>query len=77
MKFPEYKLLSLNDRSGLVEEEHFGIIIKCSENKILKKIGEDNNYPFFMRSCMKPMQLAAISEIFDESFLDFRVVILN
>lgn len=65
MKFPEYKLLSLNDRSGLVEEEHFGIIIKCSENKILKKIGEDNNYPFFMRSCMKPMQLAAISEIFD------------
>ncbi len=63
--FPKYELLSRNVRSGLIEEEHFGIILECSKDKTIRKVGEDNDYPFFQRSCMKPMQLAAVMEIID------------
>lgn len=62
---PKYVLLSRNLRCGLIEEEHFGFIEQYTEERILK-IGENNNYFFNMRSCMKPLQLAAVSEIFKE-----------
>lgn len=62
---PEYALLSRNERGGLIEEEHFGIIIEYSKNGIRKIAGNDNGYPFCLRSCMKPMQLAAVSEIIE------------
>lgn len=65
MKTPEYALLSQSERKGFVEEQHFGILLKYSENGITKIAGNSNSYPFFQRSCMKPMQLAAVSEIFE------------
>lgn len=45
-------------RNGLVEQEHSGIILHLTKESVLKKIGEDNNYKFYQRSCMKPLQLA-------------------
>lgn len=63
--YPKYALLSRNIRCGLTDEEHFGIILSCDTNGNVQKIGEDNDYPFSLRSCMKPMQLAAISEIIE------------
>lgn len=63
MKAPEYELLSRSVRNGLVEESHFGIFLKFQNGKVVKSFGKDNDYPFFQRSCMKPLQFASISEI--------------
>ena len=62
--YPDYKLLLQCKRSGTVDEEHRGLIILFDENgKVIKKNGDDNGYLFWHRSCMKPFQLAAVSEI--------------
>lgn len=49
-------------RNGLVEQEHYGLFIKigtapCCDSL---KLGDDNNYPFYLRSCAKPLQAALI-----------------
>jgi len=65
MKTPEYELLSRNSRNGFVEESHFGIFLKYQNGQVVKSFGKDNDYPFFQRSCMKPLQFASISEVVD------------
>lgn len=60
---PVFAKLVEFERNGLVEQEHSGIILHLNKNKILKKIGEDNNYKFYQRSCMKPLQLAEHIEL--------------
>ena len=37
-------------RDGLVEAEHYGYVVRCSKNHVAEKIGEDRNYPFYLRS---------------------------
>ncbi len=51
------KLVTYN-RDGLIEREHFGYIVRCDRIHIVEKIGDDKNYPFYMRSCAKPLQAA-------------------
>lgn len=63
MKKPDYVILSQNIRNGLVEEIHSGIFLKYKDSKIIKSFGKDNDYPFFQRSCMKPMQFAAVYDV--------------
>lgn len=53
-KLVEYK------RNGLTEEEHSGILIYANQNEIIQKYGEDNDYPYFLRSCAKPLQASLI-----------------
>lgn len=43
-------------RDGLVEQEHYGIIVKSSNCGEVLKFGNDNSYPFYLRSCAKPLQ---------------------
>lgn len=62
---PVYELLSQNIRGGLIEEEHFGIFLEYTKHGTKNIAGRDNGYPFYLRSCMKPIQLAAVSEIID------------
>ena len=47
-------------RDGLVEQEHFGIFIKMSKDENIFKIGDDKDYPFYLRSCAKPLQAALL-----------------
>ncbi len=47
-------------RDGLVEQEHFGYIVRADRTRVLEKVGEDRDYPFFLRSCAKPLQAALI-----------------
>lgn len=47
-------------RDGLVEQEHYGLIIRLSMNGEVFKIGNDNNYPFYLRSCAKPLQASLV-----------------
>lgn len=53
------KLLEYN-RDGLIEQEHYGIIVFIDKNRNVKKIGEDLKYPFYLRSCAKPLQASLI-----------------
>ena len=45
-------------RDGLIEQEHFGYVVRANKTRVIEKIGEDKNYPFFLRSCAKPLQAA-------------------
>ncbi|MBR1425452.1 asparaginase [bacterium] len=59
-------------RSGLAEQEHYGYVVRSDKTRILEKIGDDKNYPFFLRSCAKPLQASLIidyelDKIFDLS----------
>lgn len=56
---PDFKTLIEYTRSGLIEQQHSGIIVHMNKSGIINKIGNDNNYKFFMRSCMKPLQFSA------------------
>lgn len=51
------KLITYN-RDGLIEREHFGYVVRCSKDRLIEKLGDDKNYPFYMRSCAKPLQAA-------------------
>ncbi|MCD7878752.1 MAG: asparaginase [Candidatus Gastranaerophilales bacterium] len=60
LKEPEYTKLLEYQRNGLIEQVHFGILIHMNKNGIIKKIGNDNNYLFYQRSCMKPIQASLL-----------------
>ncbi|MBQ9246403.1 asparaginase [bacterium] len=62
-KEPKYAELLKHRRNGLVEQVHFGIIMHIGQNGIISKIGEDNNYKFYHRSCMKPLQVSPIIDL--------------
>lgn len=47
-------------RDGLVETEHSGFIVKISKKSKVFKLGEDKNYPFYLRSAAKPLQAALL-----------------
>ena len=52
--------LVLYVRDGLIEQEHFGFVVRCSKEHVIEKIGEDREYPFYLRSCAKPLQAALL-----------------
>ena len=60
---PNYVNLIKYDRNGICEQIHQGLILHINKNKILNKIGNDNNYNFFHRSCMKPLQYAVLIDL--------------
>lgn len=60
---PNYKRLVTYKRNGLIEQEHSGLILHINKSKIINSVGEDNNYKFYQRSCMKPLQLAKIIDL--------------
>ena len=47
-------------RNGLVEQEHYGYIVRADKTRVIERAGEDRNYPFYLRSCAKPLQAALI-----------------
>ena len=60
--YPE--VLLIQTRNGLTELEFSGFVVYCDGTKNIKTIGNPNRYPFFQRSCAKPMQ-ASLSTDFD------------
>ncbi len=63
MKEPIYAKLVEYKRNGLTEQVHFGLILHINKNGIIQKIGEDNNYKFYHRSCMKPLQASIMFDL--------------
>ena len=56
-------------RSGLVEQEYSGFLIKLSDRGV-NKIGEDNDYPIYLRSCAKPLQASLVVDFRLDEFYD-------
>lgn len=52
--------LVIYNRDGLIEREHFGYVLHRGQLQGVEKIGDDKNYPFFIRSCAKPLQASLI-----------------
>lgn len=52
--------LVIYNRDGLIEKEHFGYVLRRGQLQGVEKIGDDKNYPFFIRSCAKPLQASLI-----------------
>ncbi len=57
VKLVEYK------RGNLTEQEHMGCIVHLNEHGVIKKLGDKNNYKFYHRSCMKPLQAASMIDL--------------
>lgn len=56
-------------RNGLVEEQHFGYVLLLNKIHIVDRVGECGNYPFYMRSCAKPLQASLIIDFeMDKTF---------
>lgn len=68
---PSFKSLIKYKRSRLYEQEHNGLIILLNNEKIIKKIGDDNDYPFFQRSCIKPLQTSVLIDYGVDKTFDF------
>ena len=52
--------LVIYNRDGLIEREHFGYVLHRGQLQGVEKIGDDKNYPFYIRSCAKPLQASLL-----------------
>ncbi len=61
--YPDYTKLIEYNRNNLTEQIHNGIILHINKDRIINKIGDDNNYRFYHRSCMKPFQASLLLDL--------------
>lgn len=55
-------------RDGLIEQEHLGLFVKVSYDGSICKCGDDNKYPFYLRSCAKSLQAALLIDLEIDEF---------
>lgn len=54
------EILVQYERDGLVEQEHRGFIVLADKDHAFDFTGDTKNYPFYLRSCAKPLQASLI-----------------
>ena len=57
-------------RDGLVEQEHYGFIVLADKNRAFDFTGDAKNYPFYLRSCAKPLQASLLIDYGMDKFYD-------
>ena len=57
-------------RDGLIEQEHFGYIVLADKTRVLDSTGDSGNYPFYLRSCAKPLQASLLIDFGMDKFFD-------
>ena len=57
-------------RDGLVEQEHYGFVVLSGKERAFDFIGDTRNYPFYLRSCAKPLQASLIIDYGMDKFYD-------
>src|SRR5574344_1162724 len=69
----DYKPLKLLEfvRDGLVEQEHYGFFVKLNGDRTFEEKGDSKNYPFYLRSCAKPLQASLLIDYGVDNFYDF------
>lgn len=68
MKRMNSELLLQQIRSHYVDVEYYGYLAHCDSNKKITTFGNTNNYPFFHRSCAKPMQASLLVDYETKDF---------
>ena len=63
------ELLLIETRSSFEELRFDGFVVKY-DGKTIKSFGNTNNYPFFHRSCAKPLQASIIEDLGTQKFWD-------
>ena len=58
-------------RDGLVEQEHLGFVVSSGF-----EFGETFGYPFYLRSCAKPIQASLILD-YDLDFTEEEITLMN
>lgn len=66
----EPELLLEYNRDGLVDQEHYGFIVLANKNKAFDFTGDAKNYPFYLRSCAKPLQASLLIDYEMDKFYD-------
>ena len=66
----EPELLVEYNRDGLVDQEHYGFIVLANKNKAFDFTGDAKNYPFYLRSCAKPLQASLLIDHEMDKFYD-------
>lgn len=51
--------------------QFFGFIQHFCKGKLIQKIGEDNNHPFFLRSLAKPIQASLLTDFQTDKYFSF------
>lgn len=54
------EILVQYERDGLIEQEHRGFIVLADKLHAFDFTGDSKNYPFYLRSCAKPLQASLI-----------------
>lgn|SRR5574344_453253 len=62
------KLLLQEQRNDIVELQFYGYIIHCDSQRNITYIGNTHSYPFFQRSCAKPLQASVMKQFGTEKF---------
>lgn len=57
---PRPEILVKYLRGTLVEEEHCGFKMLANRERVLEYSGETGHYPFYLRSCAKPLQASLL-----------------
>ena len=57
-------------RDGLVDEQHLGYFLLMNHDNIILKLGESANYPYYLRSCAKPLQAALLVDFGLDKYFD-------
>lgn len=57
---PRPEILVKYLRGTLVEEEHCGFRMLANKEKVIEYNGETGHYPFYLRSCAKPLQASLL-----------------
>lgn len=66
----EPSLLVEFERDGLVEREHYGFIVLADKDRSFDFTGDDKNYPFYLRSCAKPIQASLLIDYGMDKYYD-------
>ena len=57
-------------RDGLTDETHSGFVLYGNKNEIKNIKGDSGDYPFYLRSCAKPLQAALLIDYGADEFYD-------
>lgn len=66
----EPELLLEYARDGLIDQEHYGFIVLADKKRAFDFTGDAKNYPFYLRSCAKPLQASLLIDYEMDKFYD-------
>lgn len=60
---PNPEILVRYIRGRIVEQQHWGFVVLAEKNHIIDSCGDTSSYPFYLRSCAKPLQASLLVDL--------------